>query len=51
VPPTDVPALAFALDRLVGSESERRRLAAAGLRRVARYDAPAVAGQFLEAIA
>ena len=50
VPPGDVPALASALDALLGDEAERRRLGAAGRRRVARYDAPIVAGQFLEAI-
>ncbi|MGH9369742.1 MAG: glycosyltransferase, partial [Thermoanaerobaculia bacterium] len=50
IPPCDVPALALALDRLVGDEAERRRLGAAGRRHVARYDAPIVAGQFLDAI-
>jgi glycosyltransferase involved in cell wall biosynthesis len=50
VPPRDVPALAFALDRLAEDEEERRRLGAAGRRRVARYDAPIVARQFLGAI-
>lgn len=50
VAPRDVPALAFALERLCGDEGERERLGAAGRRRVARYDAPIVAGQFLEAI-
>jgi len=50
VPPQDVPALAFALDRLCGDVALRRRLGAAGRRRVARYDAPIVAGRFLEAI-
>jgi glycosyltransferase involved in cell wall biosynthesis len=50
VPPGDEPALAFALDRLIESENERRRLGSAGHRRAARYDAPAVAGRFLEAI-
>jgi glycosyltransferase involved in cell wall biosynthesis len=50
VPPRDVPALAFALDRLLTDEAERRRLGTAGRRIVARYDAPIVAGQFLEAI-
>ncbi len=50
VPPRDVPALAFALDRLAGSVEERRRLAAGGRRRVARYDAPVVAEEFLEAL-
>jgi glycosyltransferase involved in cell wall biosynthesis len=50
VPPRDVPALAFALDRLVGDGGERRRMASAGRRRAARYDAPIVARQFLKAI-
>jgi len=50
VPPLDVPSLSFALGRLAGDEAERRRLGAAGRLRVARYDAPIVAGQFLEAI-
>jgi glycosyltransferase involved in cell wall biosynthesis len=50
VPPLDVPALAFALDRLASSEEERRRLGGAGRRRAALYDAPIVAEQFLEAI-
>jgi glycosyltransferase involved in cell wall biosynthesis len=50
VPPRDVPALAFALDRLIEDEPERRRLGGAGRRRVARYDAPIVAAEFLEAI-
>lgn len=49
-PPEDVPALAFALDRLTGNEEERRRMGAAGRRRVERFDAPAVAERFLEAI-
>jgi len=50
VPPRDVPALAFVLDRLAGSEEGRRRLGAAGRRRAALYDAPIVAERFLEAI-
>jgi glycosyltransferase involved in cell wall biosynthesis len=50
VPPGDVPALASALDRLLGDEAERRRLGAAGRRHVSRYDAPIVAVEFLEAI-
>jgi len=50
VPPRDVPALAFAPDRLLSDRSERRRLGAAGRRHVVRYDAPRVARQFLEAI-
>ena len=50
VPPRDVPALAFALDRLLTDRSERRRLGSGGRRHVARYDAPRVARQFLDAI-
>jgi glycosyltransferase involved in cell wall biosynthesis len=50
VPPRDEPALAIALERLLGDEGERKRLGAAGRRRAARYDAPLVARQFLEAI-
>ena len=50
VPTGDVPALASALERLLGDQAERRRLGTAGRRRVARYDAPIVAGEFLEAI-
>jgi phosphatidylinositol alpha-1,6-mannosyltransferase len=50
LPPRDVASLADALGRLLGDEAERRRLGSAGQRRVARYDAPIVAGQFLEAI-
>ncbi|MGE5278411.1 MAG: glycosyltransferase family 4 protein [Acidobacteriota bacterium] len=50
VPPGDVRALASALDRLLGDGALRRRLGAAGRRRAARYDAPVVAGRFLEAI-
>ena len=50
VPPGDVNALASALERLLGDETERRRLGAAGRRRISRYDAPIVAGEFLEAI-
>ena len=46
----DVPALASALDRLASDASERTRLGEAGRRRVARYDAPLVAREFLEAI-
>jgi glycosyltransferase involved in cell wall biosynthesis len=50
VPPFDVPALAFVLDRLAIHEADRRRLGEAGRNRVARYDAPVVAQEFLEAI-
>ncbi len=50
VPPRDVPALASALDRLASDVAERARLGEAGRRRVARYDAPLVAREFLEAI-
>jgi phosphatidyl-myo-inositol dimannoside synthase len=50
VPPRDVPALAIALERLLGDERERERLGAAGRQRAARFDAPLVARQFLEAI-
>jgi glycosyltransferase involved in cell wall biosynthesis len=50
VPPRDVPALASGLDRLASDVSERTRLGEAGRRRVARYDAPLVVGEFLEAI-
>jgi glycosyltransferase involved in cell wall biosynthesis len=50
VPPGDEPALAAALDRLIGNPDERRRMGAAGRRRAASYDAPIVAGAFLRAI-
>jgi glycosyltransferase involved in cell wall biosynthesis len=50
VPPRDVPALAVALDRLLGDAAERRQMGAAGQTRAARYDAPLVAAQFLRAI-
>jgi glycosyltransferase involved in cell wall biosynthesis len=50
VPPDDVPALAFALDRLAGSAADRRKMGEAGARRVAQYDAPVVAEMFLDAI-
>jgi len=50
VPPDDVPALAFALERLAGDPAERTRMGEAGQRRVARYDAPVVAEKFLSAI-
>lgn len=50
VPPGDEAALAAALARLLGDAVERRRLGDMGRRRVERYDAPIVAGKFLEAI-
>jgi glycosyltransferase involved in cell wall biosynthesis len=50
-PPRDVPALAFALDRLAWDPRERARMGEAGRRRAARDDAPLVAKEFVEAIA
>ena len=50
VAPGDPDALAAALGRLVSDEARRRALGEAGRRRVAAYDAPAVAGRFLRAI-
>jgi len=50
VPPGDTAALASALDRLASDAGNRARLGEAGRRRVARYDAPIVAKEFLEAI-
>ena len=50
VEPQDAAALAGALARLLGDASERQRLGGEGRRRVERYDAPLVAGRFLEAI-
>ena len=50
VPPHEIRALASALDRLASDASERTRLGEAGRRRVARYDAPLVASELLEAI-
>ena len=50
VPPGDDAALAAALEKLLGDSAARKRLASAGLARVARYDAPRVAGEFLAAI-
>ena len=47
----DSPAeLAAVLGRLLTDPEERRRLGEGGRRRVARFDAPAVARQFLEAV-
>jgi len=43
VPPGDVPALAAALERIVGDEPLRARLGAAGLERAGAYSAGAVA--------
>jgi glycosyltransferase involved in cell wall biosynthesis len=50
VPPGDVAALTAALDGLLVDATARQRLGAAGRCRVERYDAPIVAGRFLEAI-
>jgi phosphatidyl-myo-inositol dimannoside synthase len=50
VPPGDEGALARALGRMLGDPALRRRLGEAGRRRVERYDAPRVAGEFLQAI-
>lgn len=50
VTPGDAPALAQALDRLLGDPEEQRRLGDAGRRRVQRYDAPRVALEFLDAV-
>ncbi len=50
VAPGDAPALAEALQRLLAEPNERRRLGEEGRRRVARYGAPIVAAQFLDAI-
>jgi phosphatidyl-myo-inositol dimannoside synthase len=50
VPPGDPASLAAALQDLLEDPARRARLAAAGLRRVERFDAPRVAGEFLEAI-
>ncbi|HEX7251596.1 MAG TPA: glycosyltransferase family 4 protein [Thermoanaerobaculia bacterium] len=50
VPPGDHDALAAALDRLLGDATERQRLGFAGTRRVARFDAPRVAEEFLKAV-
>ena len=50
VPPRDLTALASALDRLASDVAGHARLGEAGRRRVARYDAPLVAREFVEAI-
>jgi glycosyltransferase involved in cell wall biosynthesis len=50
VPPGDPEALAAALDGLLDDPERRATLAQAGLARVKRFDAPAVAAEFLEAI-
>ncbi len=50
VPPHEIRELASALDRLASDASERTHLGEAGRRRVARYDAPLVARELLEAI-
>ena len=50
VPPGAPVALAAALDGLLDDPARRAALSAAGLRRVERFDAPAVAAEFLEAI-
>jgi glycosyltransferase involved in cell wall biosynthesis len=50
VEPGNAVALASAIERLLANPDERRRLGAAGRRRVERYNAPKVAAQFLEAI-
>jgi glycosyltransferase involved in cell wall biosynthesis len=50
VAPGNSEGLAFALARLLSDPAARLRLGSAGLARVRRYDAPQVAGQFLEAV-
>jgi glycosyltransferase involved in cell wall biosynthesis len=50
VAPGNAQELAAALDRLLSNPSERARLASCGAERVRHYDAPRVAGEFLEAI-
>lgn len=49
-PPDDVPALSRAIDGLLRDETRCRELGDRGRRRVARCDAPVVAGAFLEAV-
>jgi glycosyltransferase involved in cell wall biosynthesis len=50
VPPGDPAALASALEALLADPMRRAALAADGLRRVERFEADAVAGEFLEAV-
>jgi glycosyltransferase involved in cell wall biosynthesis len=50
VPPGDPAALAAALERLLGDSALRAKLSDAGLVRVTRFDAPAVAEEFLDEI-
>ena len=47
--PDDAESLASALEQAARSPSERMRICAEGLRLVEQYDAPIVAGQFVEA--
>lgn len=49
-PPGDADGLAAQLTRLLADPAERRRLGAAGLLRVAEFDAARVAGRFLAAL-
>ena len=50
VPPGDEAALARELGRMLGDAALRERLGEAARRRVERYDAPRVAGEFLQAV-
>ncbi len=50
VPPGDIAALAEVLGRMLGDPALRERLGEVGRRRAERYDAPRVAGEFLQAI-
>ena len=50
VAPGDGPALAREIGRLLEDSTLRRRFGEAGRARVGRYDAPRVAGEFLDAI-
>ena len=50
VAPGNSEELASALARLLSDPAEGRRLGSAGLARVERYDAPQIAGEFLEAV-